>query len=118
MRCRLVDVATARSGDKGDTLDISLLAPDAETFAVLRAEVSAERVGRHFADIAKGPVERYELPRLWALKFVLHGALGGGAASSLRADNLGKTLGAALLRLEIDWPSEAPFPTTNRGEGS
>lgn len=118
MRRRLVDVATARSGDKGDTLDISLLAPDAETFAVLRAEVSAEKVRQHFTGIARGPVERYELPRLWALKFVLHSALGGGAASSLRADNLGKTLGAALLRLEIDWPYEAAAPTANRGEGS
>lgn len=104
MLCRLADLATARSGDKGDILDISLMAPDARTYDVLRREVSARRVQEHFAGIASGPVERYELPALLALKFVLHGALGGGAARSLRADNLGKTLGAALLRLRVEWP--------------
>lgn len=106
MLCRLADIATARSGDKGDILDITLMAPDQRTYDLLVREVSAQRVRSHFEGIVQGDVLRYELPRLLALKFVLHGALDGGAARSLRADNLGKTLGAALLRLCIAWPYE------------
>ncbi|BDG59823.1 AtuA-related protein [Caldinitratiruptor microaerophilus] len=108
MRLQLVQIATARAGDKGDIADISLFAPNKETYEVLERQVTADRVRAHFEGVVRGPVFRYELPLLRALKFVLHGALDGGAARSLRADNLGKTLGAALLRMEIDWPEGVP----------
>lgn len=105
MKTRLVTLAHARSGDKGDRADISLFAPDQATYELLAREVTAERVAAHFAGIATGPVMRYEVPNVWALKFVLDGALQGGASRSLRSDNLGKTLASALLRLEIDMAS-------------
>ena len=105
---QLVEVAACRSGDKGNLLDLSLMMADASAYATVSAEVTAARVARHLAPWANGPVVRYELPRLCARKFVVHGALDGGATASLRVDNLGKTLGAALLRLEIDWPDGSP----------
>ena len=108
MQTQLVHLAHARGGDKGDTADLSLFARDAATYAVLKREVTAERVAAHFAAIASGPVRRFELDRLWALKFVLDGALDGGAARSLRSDNLGKSLAAGLLRLAIDLPDPLP----------
>lgn len=118
MQRRLVEVAAARSGDKGDVLDISLLAPDAYTFGILSQQVTAGRVREFFAPWATGTVERYDLPRLLALKFVVQGALDGGAARSLRIDNLGKTLGAALLRLTITWPDEPDGDTRRVGDGA
>jgi hypothetical protein len=102
MRVQLVTVAHARSGDKGDRADIGLFAKDEAGYALLLREVTAERVAAHFAGIATGPVVRYEVPNVWALKFVIDGALQGGASRSLRSDNLGKTLASALLRMEID----------------
>jgi len=102
MRIRLADMAHARSGDKADRADIGLFAWDADGYAVLKREVTADRVATHFAWIAQGPVERYPLDNILAIKFVLNRALQGGAARSLRSDNLGKTVGAALLRMEID----------------
>lgn len=108
MKVQLVKLAHARSGDKGDKADISLFAPDRATYDLLVSEVTAERVAAHFAALASGPVVRYEAPNVWALKFVLDGALQGGASRSLRSDNLGKTLASALLRLEIDAPGPAP----------
>lgn len=102
MRVRLARIAHARSGDKADRADIGLFARDATAYAVLEREVTAQRVAAHFAWIADGPVERYPLPNILALKFVLDRALQGGAARSLRSDNLGKTIAAALLRMEID----------------
>ena len=101
---RLADVAFARAGDKGDTADIALFAPDREVYELLEREVTAERVRAHFGAWVTGEVERYEVPNVLALNFVLHGALGGGGPRSLRADNLGKALGGALLRLGIDLP--------------
>jgi hypothetical protein len=109
MQVQLVRIAHARGGDKGDKADLSLFAYDAETYAVLKHAVSAEGVASHFAAIAKGPVERYELDNLWALKFVLHQALDGGAARSLRSDPLGKSLAAGLLRIEIEVPDDLPI---------
>jgi hypothetical protein len=94
----------ARSGDKGDSVDISLFAPNAAVFELLKTSITAERVATFFAGMAKGPAQRYELPNLLALKFVVQGALGGGAAGSLRSDNLGKAYGANLLHLTIDMP--------------
>jgi hypothetical protein len=97
----LADIAHARSGDKGDRADLSLFATDAETFAILVREVTPERVSAHFADIGFESIDAYRLDNLWALKFVLNGALQGGGARSLRSDNLGKTLAARLLRMEV-----------------
>ena len=102
MKLRLAQIAHARSGDKGDRADIGLFAYDAAGYEVLKREVTTERVAAHFAWLATGPVERYPLDNLLAIKFVLHRALQGGAARSLRSDNLGKTIAAALLRMEID----------------
>ena len=104
-----------RSGDKGDISNIALFADDSEVYELIRAEVSAERVKVHFGGLVHGPVERYEARNVLALNFVLHDALGGGAPRSLRADNLGKTLGGALVRLEIEVPEhladrQAPTP--------
>jgi len=104
MQVQLVRIAHARGGDKGDKADLSLFAYDAATYAVLKQVVSAERVAGHFAGIAFGPVERFELDNLLALKFVLHQALDGGAARSLRSDGLGKSLAAGLLRMEVEVP--------------
>ena len=102
MRKQLVELAHARSGDKGDIADISLFAPDLEIYDLLAREVTAERVKMHFAGIIIGNVERFEVPNVLALKFVLHGALDGGASRSLRSDSLGKSLSSALLRMEIE----------------
>jgi hypothetical protein len=102
MRKQLVELAHARSGDKGDIADISLFAPDLEIYDLLAREVTAERVKKHFAGIITGSVERFEVPNVLALKFVLHGALDGGASRSLRSDALGKSLSSALLRMEIE----------------
>lgn len=108
-RVQLVQIAHARGGDKGDKADLSLFAYDAPTYAVLKQAVSVERVARHFAGIARGKVECYPLDNLLALKFVLHDALDGGAARSLRSDNLGKSLAAGLLRMEIEVPHDLPL---------
>ncbi len=102
MRKQLVELAHARSGDKGDIADISLFAPDLEIYDLLAREVTAERVKKHFEGIIMGKVERFEVSNVLALKFVLHGALDGGASRSLRSDALGKSLSSALLRMEIE----------------
>jgi hypothetical protein len=101
-KTQLVHLAHARSGDKGDKANIALFAPDRATYDLLLREVTAERVRTHFACIITGPVERFELPNLLALNFVLHNALNGGASRSLRSDSLGKSLSSALLRMEIE----------------
>jgi hypothetical protein len=101
-RVQLKDIAHARSGDKGDSANIGLIALKPEHYPVLVREVTAERVKQHFAELCKGEVERFELPNLHALNFVLHHALDGGGLVSLRTDNQGKTYSTALLRMEID----------------
>ena len=105
-RIQLRDLCGARSGDKGDIADLSLFADDERAYEAIRAEVTADRVKAHFGSLVRGPVERYEAPNVLALKFVCREALGGGAPRSLRADNLGKTMGASLLRLWIDVPQD------------
>lgn len=105
-KVQLVRLAHARSGDKGDTANIGLLALRPELYPILVQEVTAERVRRHFAGICHGEVERFELPNLHALNFLLHQALGGGGTLSLRTDAQGKTLSTALLRMEIEVPEE------------
>jgi hypothetical protein len=102
MKVRLVEIAHARSGDKGDTSNIGLIALKPEHYPLLVREVTAERVKEHFAGICEGEVERFELPNLRALNFLLHRSLGGGGTISLRTDPQGKTLSAALLRMEIE----------------
>jgi len=101
---QLRSLCGVRSGDKGDISDLSLFADDEAAYEAICTAVTAEVVTAHFGDLVRGPVERFEAPNVWALKFVMHDALGGGAPRSLRSDNLGKTLGASLLRLVIDVP--------------
>ena len=100
----LRNLCGVRSGDKGDISDLSLFADGPEAYEAIRAAVTADVVKAHFGDLVLGSVERHEAPNVWALKFVMRDALGGGAPRSLRSDNLGKTLGASLLRLVIDVP--------------
>lgn len=102
MKIPLSRIAHARSGDKGDTSNIGIIAFDARHYPVLVREVTAERVKHFFGEMVKGNVERYELPNLGALNFLMHEALDGGGTLSLRIDAQGKTLGAALLRMEIE----------------
>lgn len=110
MKVPLSRVAHTRSGDKGDTCNIGVIAYDPRHYPILLREVTAERVKAHFGHLVKGPVERFELPNLGALNFLLHQALDGGGAVSLRTDAQGKTFGAALLRMEIEVaaPGEPP----------
>jgi len=102
MKIALARIAHARSGDKGDTANIGLIVFHERHYAAIEREVTPERVKRHFGGLVKGSVERFELPNLGALNFLLHEALGGGGTLSLRTDAQGKTLGAALLAMEIE----------------
>lgn len=102
MRIQLVKLAHARSGDKGDTANIGLIALREEFYPLLVREVTAERVKQHFTGICKGEVERYELSNLGALNFLLRESLGGGGTLSLMTDAQGKTFSTALLRMKID----------------
>ena len=102
MKVQLLKIAHARSGDKGDTANIGLIARQPEYYPILVREVTAARVRQHFAGICRGEVERFELPNLHALNFLLHQSLGGGGTLSLKTDPQGKTLSAALLRMEIE----------------
>jgi hypothetical protein len=102
MKIQLARIAHARSGDKGDISNIGIIAYKPEHYPILVREVTADRVKAHFKELVKGKVERYELPNLSALNFVMHEALDGGGTISLRTDAQGKTLGAALLRMEVD----------------
>jgi hypothetical protein len=101
MKIRLVDICHARSGDKGDTANIGLIARKSEYYRIIKKYVTADVVKKHFEGICLGKVERYELPNLCALNFLLHESLGGGGTKSLKNDAQGKTLSSALLRLEI-----------------
>jgi hypothetical protein len=104
VKVRLLDLAHARSGDKGDTANVGVIARKPEYYPLLVRELTVERVAAHFGGMLTGPVERFELPNLNALNFLLHGALGGGGTVSLKTDAQGKTLSTALLRLEIQVP--------------
>lgn len=102
MKVQLVKLAHARSGDKGDTANIGLIALRDEIYPILVREVTTERVKEHFKGICKGQVERFELPNLGALNFLLHESLGGGGTLSLMTDAQGKTFSTALLRMVIE----------------
>jgi hypothetical protein len=106
VKVQLVKLAHARSGDKGDTANVGLIALRDETYPILVREVSAERVKQHFHGICRGDVERFELPNLGALNFLLHESLGGGGTLSLMTDAQGKTFSTALLRMEIEISDE------------
>jgi hypothetical protein len=106
MQIQLVSLAHARSGDKGDTANVGLIALQPEYYPLLVREVTAERVKHHFAGICKGNVERFELPNLGALNFLLHESLGGGGTLSLMTDAQGKTFSTALLRMYINVNNE------------
>jgi hypothetical protein len=97
-------LAHARSGDKGDTANVGLIALEPAFYPILVREVTAARVARHFRGVIGGPVERFELPNLNALNFLLHRALGGGGTLSLKTDAQGKVFSTALLRMEIPVP--------------
>lgn len=114
MKVRLEEVAFARSGDKGDTANIGLIACSDEMYPILEQQVTASRVKDHFKGICEGEVERFELPNLRALNFLLHRSLGGGGTVSLMLDAQGKTFSTALLRMEIDVPREL----LKRGDGA
>lgn len=102
MRRPLGTIAHMRSGDKGDTSNIGVIAFRQEHYPVILREVTPERVKRFFGELVKGEVERFELPNLGAINLLLHEALGGGGTLSPRIDAQGKTYGAALLRMEIE----------------
>jgi hypothetical protein len=103
-RIALRELCGYRAGDKGDIANVAIFADDDETYATIVREVTAARVKEHFGAMVRGRVDRYEAANVRALNFVMHDALGGGGPRTLRADNLGKTLGGALVRMEIDVP--------------
>lgn len=106
MKIELLKLAHARSGDKGDTANVGVIALKDEFYPLLVREVTAEKVKEHFGAMVKGKVERFELPNLGALNFLLHESLGGGGTLSLMTDAQGKTFSTALLRMNIDIPDD------------
>ena len=102
MKVQLTKLAHARSGDKGDTANVGLIALRDDFYPLLARNVTAARVKEHFKGVCKGEVERFELPNLGALNFLLQESLGGGGTLSLMTDAQGKTFSTALLRLEIE----------------
>jgi len=104
VKVKLGRIAHARSGDKGDGSNVGLIADSPAFYDVIRREVTAERVKAHFAAICRGEVERFEVPNLLALNFLLHDSLGGGGTASLVTDAQGKVHGQGLLELEVELP--------------
>jgi len=112
---QLVNLAHTRSGDKGDTANVGVIAYDPDHFPLLVEQVTAERVKAHFTGMVFGEVERFELPNLHALNFLLHNALDGGGTVSLMNDAQGKVFSTALLRMEIDVPEDVAEASRGRG---
>lgn len=104
MKVQLLEICHARSGDKGDAANVGLIAREEKYYPLIKSQVTAITVKKHFKGICNGKVERFELPNLWALNFLLHNTLGGGGTVSLKQDAQGKTLAAALLRMEVNVP--------------
>lgn len=102
MKVELRKIAHGRSGDKGDAANVGIIAYDDKGFEIIKNNLTVEKVKKHFEGICLGEVERFELPNLRALNFLLHNTLGGGGTVSLKHDAQGKTLAAALLRMEIE----------------
>ena len=111
---KLRDIAHCRAGDKGNTLNVSVIAYDERDYALLAREVTVERVRAAYGPLVTGRITRYELPRLGALNFVLEGALAGGVTTSLAADPHGKSLSALMVQMEISPP---PRPSPSSGGG-
>lgn len=111
----LLELAHARSGDKGDTANVGVIAYDPEDYPLLVEQLTVERVKEHFGELVKGPVERFELPNLHALNFLLHGALDGGGTISLMTDAQGKVFSTALLRMSVEAPAEVAARVRGRG---
>ena len=107
-RIQLRQIAHARSGDKGDSSNVGLIADNEAAYEIIKKEVTPENVKKHFKGIVKGEVDRYELPNLLCLNFILHDSLGGGGSESLRNDAQGKTHGQALLLMEMVVPDDLP----------
>jgi len=105
-KVQLLKLAHARSGDKGDAGNVGVIARREEWYPIIAEALTVERVKEHFTGICNGAVERFELPNLWALNFLLHNTLGGGGTVSLKLDAQGKTLSSAMLRMEIDVPDD------------
>jgi hypothetical protein len=103
---KLAKIAHVRAGDKANVSNVALFLPNWEIYEIVGQQLTEEKVKQFYGDLVKGKVLRYDVPNLQAYNFVMHDALGGGAASSLRIDNQGKNLGAALLRWEIEVPEE------------
>jgi len=106
VKIRLAQLAHARSGDKGDASNVGLIANSPEIYPLLVREVTRERVQEHFRAICRGPVDRYEVPNLKALNFILHDSLGGGGTESLKNDAQGKTHGQGLLQMVVEVPED------------
>jgi len=106
VKIRLLDIAHARSGDKGDTANVGVIALEPRWYPVLAEYLTLDRVREHFRGVITGPVERYELPNLKALNFLLHGALDGGGTLSLKTDAQGKVFSTAMLRMILDVPDD------------
>jgi len=104
MKIQLSKIAHARSGDKGDAVNCGIIAFKEEWYPLIRDILTKERVKHHFQGICLGDVERYEMPNLWAVNFVLHNTLGGGGTVSLKLDAQGKTIASAMLLMEVDVP--------------
>lgn len=104
MKIQLRQIAHARSGDKGDAVNCGVIAFRPEWYPLLQSLLSTERVKQHFDGICLGEIERYEMPNLWAINFVLHNTLGGGGTVSLKLDAQGKTIASAMLLMEVDVP--------------
>ena len=111
----LLELAHARSGDKGDTANVGVIAYDPEDYPLLVEQLTVERVKEHFGELVKGPVERFGLPNLHALNFLLHGALDGGGTISLMTDAQGKVFSTALLRMSVEAPAEVAARVRGRG---
>lgn len=105
-KVRLYEVANARSGDKGDASNVGLIAKSPALYEIIREQATEERVGEHFREVCRGRVDRYEVPNLLALNFILHDSLGGGGTESLKTDAQGKTHAQGLLQMEVEVPEE------------
>jgi hypothetical protein len=99
---KLIDIASARSGDKNDVCNIGVMANNTKAYTLIKQHLTSDKVKQHFGDLIKGEVVRYEWDAIESLNFVCHGALDGGASRSLRMDTLGKNFSSHLLRMELD----------------
>jgi len=113
-RLPLYAMAHARSGDKGDGSNVGVLAYDDRGYEILKAWLTPDRVKAHFGEIVRGRVDRYDLPNLRGLNFILHDSLGGGGSASLKTDAQGKTHGMALLRMIVEVPDDYEPPGVGR----